>query len=80
MKDGEDSINVSLANIALEDGLKVLLYQEGVYYPGVVSAVAPPDIYGVRIVKRRGNKPVILAREQLISQAVSNLDSLNITL
>jgi len=70
VKDGEDSINVSLANIALEDGLKVLLYQEGVYYPGIVSAVAPPDIYGVRIVKRRGNKPVILAREQLISQAV----------
>merc|ERR1712013_479584 len=70
VKDGEDSINVSLANIALEDGLKVLLYQEGVYYPGIVSPVAPPDIYGVRIVKRRGNKPVILAREQLISQAV----------
>ena len=78
MKDGEDSINVSLANIALEDGLKVLLYQEGVYYPGVVSAVAPPDIYG--LLREEETSLVILAREQLISQAVSNLDSLNITL
>jgi len=68
--DGEDSKNVSLAHVPLKEGLKVLLCQEGVYYPAILSAVAPPDIYGVRIVNRRGNKPLILAREQLISQAV----------
>jgi len=67
----EDMIhNVSLVNTKLQDGLRILLRQEGVLYPGTVSAIAPPDIYGVKISRRRGNKPVILAREQLLSQGI----------
>ena len=55
----------------LVDGLRVLLRLDGVFHPGILLCVLPPDIYGVLVDKERGNKPHIMPREEVIIEAVS---------
>ena len=55
----------------LKDGLRVLLRLDGLFHPGRLISVLPPDIYGVLVEKERGNKPHIMPREEVISEAVS---------
>eukprot|EP00092_Neocalanus_flemingeri_P060913 GFUD01073134.1.p1 GENE.GFUD01073134.1~~GFUD01073134.1.p1 ORF type:complete len:138 (-),score=29.55 GFUD01073134.1:2-415(-) len=60
----------SLSDDCLTNGLRVLLRQDGLFYPGRLTCILPPDIYGVLVDKERGNKPHILSREEVINEVI----------
>lgn len=55
----------------LQDGLRVLISEEGLFHGGSVSGIRPPDIYGVIVDGERGSRPRILSTEELLHEAVS---------
>lgn len=55
----------------LQDGLRVLIAEEGLFHGGSVSGIRPPDIYGVVVDGERGSRPRILSTEELLHEAVS---------
>jgi len=63
----------TLTESDLVEGAAVLLRREGVYHPGILRCILPPDIYGVLVTRDRGNKPVILPREELIKDVIKDL-------
>ena len=42
-------------------------------YPGRVTSIVPPDIYGVIVDKARGNKPHVFSREDLLRRAIHDV-------
>jgi len=52
------------------EGARVLLRLESVMYPGRITSILPPDIYGVIVDRERGNRPHVFSREELLSRAV----------
>eukprot|EP00106_Octopus_bimaculoides_P001165 XP_014768607.1 PREDICTED: serine-rich adhesin for platelets-like [Octopus bimaculoides] len=54
----------------LKDGLRVLLFRDGLFYEGEVKAIRPPDVYGVVIDNERGNRPHIYSQEEILKDAV----------
>ena len=57
----------------LKDGLRILKRVGPHFYPGRVTEISPPDIYGILVDKERGNKPHIASREQCILECVLDL-------
>ncbi|XP_059350502.1 protein winged eye-like isoform X1 [Daphnia carinata] len=54
----------------LQDGLRVLIAEEGLFHGGSVSGIRPPDIYGVVVDGERGSRPRILSTEELLHEAL----------
>jgi len=63
----------TLTDDDLVSGAPVLLRKDGVYHPGSLRCIMPPDIYGVLVTRDRGNKPVILPKEELITDVIHDL-------
>jgi len=66
----EQEERLYLSDVGVVDGSRVLLRLESVMYPGRVTSILPPDIYGVMVDRERGNKPHVFSREELLSRAV----------
>lgn len=58
---------------SLTDGKKqrVLTAMGGLFYAGSLTAIRPPDLYGVTLDGERGNKAHIMSREDILRDAVS---------
>merc|ERR1712013_357665 len=69
----EVSQNCVLSGEDLKDGLRILKRVGAHFYPGRVTEISPPDIYGILVDKERGNKPHIASREQCILECVLDL-------
>jgi hypothetical protein len=65
-----ESRNCDILEQDLRDGLRILTRIGGHFYPGRVTEISPPDIYGILVDKERGNKPHIYSREEVLKQAV----------
>ena len=65
--------NCVLSGEDLKDGLRILKRVGPHFYPGRVTEISPPDIYGILVDKERGNKPHIASREQCILECVLDL-------
>ena len=59
-----------LSQEMLQDGLRVLIAEEGLFRIGSVTGIRPPDIYGVVVDGERGSRPRILPTEELLNDAV----------
>lgn len=57
----------------LVDGLRVLVFKDGLFYEGAVKGIRPPDVYGVVIDNARGNRPYIYSQEEILKEAVRSL-------
>lgn len=57
----------------LVDGLRVLVFKDGLFYEGAVKGIRPPDVYGVVIDNARGNRPYIYSQEEILKEAVRPL-------
>ena len=55
----------------LTDGLRILILQEGRFWPARLNSTQLPDVYGVVVEKQRGNRPLILPRDDILKEAVS---------
>ena len=55
----------------LRDGLKLLILQEGRFWPAWLHSTQLPDVYGIVMEKQRGNRPQILPRDDILKEAVS---------
>lgn len=64
---------------SLIDGKKqrVLTAMGGLFYAGNLTAVSPPDLYGVTLDGERGNKAHIMSREDILRDAVSFIQCIN---
>ncbi|XP_075261668.1 uncharacterized protein LOC142353319 isoform X2 [Convolutriloba macropyga] len=63
--------SVHLTNDDLVSGQRILLRQsDGLFAPGKLIAMKPPDIYGILVDGARGSKPQIFAYEDLVNRAV----------
>jgi hypothetical protein len=60
-----------LSQPQLQDGLRVLIAEDGLLHGGCVTCICPPDIYGVVVDGERGSRPRILSTEELLTEAVS---------
>ena len=56
----------------LSDGLKLLILQEGRFWPARLNSTQLPDVYGIVMEKQRGNRPQILPRDDILKEAVSS--------
>ena len=54
----------------LRDGLKLLILQEGRFWPSRLNSTQLPDVYGIVMEKQRGNRPQILPRDDILKEAV----------
>ena len=68
----ESSRTSTLQENDLKDGLKMLTLQEGRFWPARLNSTPLPDIFGVVVEGQRGNRPNIMARDDILNQAVSN--------
>jgi len=68
-----DLRSASLKDTDLTDGLRILILQEGRFWPARLNSTQLPDVYGVVVEKQRGNRPLILPRDDLLKEAVSIL-------
>uniref|UniRef100_A0A8C6VFX5 BAH domain and coiled-coil containing 1 n=1 Tax=Naja naja TaxID=35670 RepID=A0A8C6VFX5_NAJNA len=70
----EDMISAQSCTILrddLQDGLRVLIPKEdSLLYAGSVKSLQPPDIYSIVIEGERGNRQRIYSQEQLLQEAV----------
>ena len=55
----------------LQDGLRVLIAEEGLFRGGAVTCIRPPDIYGILVDGERGSRPRIFSTEELLQEAVN---------
>ena len=65
--------SVSLKDSDLTDGLRILILQEGRFWPARLNSTQLPDVYGIVVEKQRGNRPLILPRDDILKEAVSCL-------
>ena len=61
----------ALNGSALRDGLRILMLQEGRFWPARIGTTQLPDVYEVRLENQRG-KGEILPRDDILSEAVSS--------
>merc|ERR1712013_392671 len=54
----------------LVDGLRIIKRIGSHFYPGRLTEISAPDIYGIVVDKERGNKPHILTQEEVLNEAV----------
>jgi hypothetical protein len=52
------------------DGLRVLVFKDGLFYEGAVKGIRPPDVYGVVVDNARGNRPYIYSQEEMLQEVV----------
>ena len=57
----------------LKDGLRMLILQEGKFWPARLNSTKLPDVYGVVMDRQRGNRPIILPRDDILKEAVSQV-------
>merc|ERR1712013_184347 len=54
----------------LIDGLRILAKFGSHFYPGRLTEISAPDVYGIIIDKERGGKPHIFSREEIIRDMI----------
>jgi len=70
--DAKDS-GLFLNQSNLSENTRVLLRLEAVFHPGKLTCIVPPDIYGVKVDKERGNKPHVFSTEELLQRAILDI-------
>ena len=65
--------NARLTEHDLSDGLKLLILQEGRFWPASIHSTPLPDVYGIVMEKQRGNRPQIQPRDDILREAVRHL-------
>ena len=61
----------------LQDGLRILIFMDGLFHEGEVKAIRPPDVYGAILDKERRTRPHICSQEEILRDAVSSNSLLN---
>ena len=75
LKVADYSSSCTLQAADLTDGLRIIKRTSGLFYPGRLTEISAPDIYGIVVDRERGNKPHILTQEEVINEAVRvNID------
>jgi hypothetical protein len=59
-----------LTEVDLIDGLRILAKFGSHFYPGRLTEISPPDVYGIIIDKERGGKPHIFSREEILRDMI----------
>lgn len=62
-----------LCQTDLKDGLRLLMLQDGKFWPARLNSTKLPDVYGVVMDRQRGNRPLILPRDDILKEAVLEL-------
>ena len=66
---------------SLEDGMRILVFTDGLFHEGELKAIRPPDIYGAVLDNERKTRPHIYSLEEMLKEAVSVTNMpLNITI
>ena len=59
-----------LNEVDLIDGLRILAKFGSHFYPGRLTEISAPDVYGIIIDKERGGKPHVFSREEILRDMV----------
>eukprot|EP00092_Neocalanus_flemingeri_P003683 GFUD01003957.1.p1 GENE.GFUD01003957.1~~GFUD01003957.1.p1 ORF type:complete len:1381 (+),score=371.85 GFUD01003957.1:1199-5341(+) len=59
-----------LKDTDLVDGLRIIKRTGTHFYPGRLTEISAPDIYGIVVDNERGNKPHIFSQEEVLNEAV----------
>ena len=69
----DPSRTAALQENDLKDGLKILTLQEGRFWPARINSTPLPDIFGVVVEGQRRNVENIMARDDILNQAILDL-------
>ncbi|XP_022080209.1 trinucleotide repeat-containing gene 18 protein-like isoform X2 [Acanthaster planci] len=61
----------------LQNGLRVLIPIDGLFYAGYVNAIQPPDVYGVILDGERGKRPHVFSQEQMLQETFVDVKPLS---
>ena len=65
-----DTLRSAQPETVLQVG-RLLMLQEGKFWPARLNSTKLPDVYGVVMDRQRGNRPIILPRDDILKEAVS---------
>ena len=68
---GPEPNSCKLKESDLIEGTKVLARLDAHFHRGKITAITPPDVYGILKDKDRGNKPYVFSRSDLLQETVS---------
>ncbi|XP_076309658.1 LOW QUALITY PROTEIN: uncharacterized protein LOC143224975 [Tachypleus tridentatus] len=57
----------------LNDQLRVLTMDNGLFYAGTIKAIRAPDVYGITRDRERGNRSHIYSREEILNEAIAEV-------
>jgi len=66
----QQPVECTLTEADLVDGLRILKRVGAHFYPGRLTEISPPDVYGIVVDRERGNKPHIFSQEEVLTEAV----------
>lgn len=63
----------TLTTDELCDGIRILVFMDGLFHEGELKAIRPPDIYGAILDNERKTRPHYYSQEEILKEAVSIL-------
>ena len=57
---------------SLVNTFRLLILQEGKFWPARLNSTKLPDVWGLVMDRQRGNRPIILPRDDILKEAVSD--------
>ncbi|XP_052818307.1 uncharacterized protein LOC128244317 isoform X2 [Mya arenaria] len=68
----EDQPPCTLSPDGLEDGLRILVFMDGLFHEGELKAIRPPDIYGAVLDNERKTRPHYYSQEEILKEAIKD--------
>lgn len=57
----------------LQDGLRILIFMDGLFHEGEIKAIHPPDVYGAILDNERRTRPHICSQEEILRDAIKDV-------
>ena len=61
----------TLTTDELCDGIRILVFMDGLFHEGELKGIRPPDIYGAILDNERKTRPHYYSQEEILKEAVS---------
>ncbi|KAL4240920.1 heterochromatin assembly [Mactra antiquata] len=59
------------------DGMRILVFMDGLFHEGELKAIRPPDIYGAILDNERKTRPHYYSQEEILKDAIKDTKALN---
>ncbi|XP_053387028.1 uncharacterized protein LOC123561998 isoform X2 [Mercenaria mercenaria] len=72
-----ESLRCTLTTDELCDGIRILVFMDGLFHEGELKAIRPPDIYGAILDNERKTRPHYYSQEEILKEAIKDTKPLS---